>query len=114
MSPELLLQGRVSKASDVYALGVLLWELATGRVALQGVPLALLPHQVGGGVCVRYQIQIRTTELSRHSTRIPPEWCWGNRRLGCRKTGACDPTLYQLGRLALETFPFLLGCTSVS
>jgi serine/threonine protein kinase len=47
MSPELLLQGRVSKASDVYALGVLLWELATGRVALQGVPLALLPHQVG-------------------------------------------------------------------
>jgi serine/threonine protein kinase len=47
MSPELLLQGRVSKASDVYAFGILLWELATGRVALQGVPLALLPHQVG-------------------------------------------------------------------
>jgi serine/threonine protein kinase len=36
MAPELLLQGRASKASDVYAFGILMWELATGRRAFSG------------------------------------------------------------------------------
>jgi serine/threonine protein kinase len=36
MAPELLLHGRASKASDVYAFGILLWELATGLRAFQG------------------------------------------------------------------------------
>lgn len=30
MAPELLLHGRASRASDMYAMGILLWELATG------------------------------------------------------------------------------------
>jgi serine/threonine protein kinase len=35
-APELLLHGRASKASDVYAFGILLWELTTGLRAFQG------------------------------------------------------------------------------
>ena len=31
MPPELLTTGRLSKAVDVYAFGVLLWEMCTGR-----------------------------------------------------------------------------------
>jgi len=30
MPPELLVENRLSKAADVYAFGVLLWELYTG------------------------------------------------------------------------------------
>ncbi|KAF6262437.1 kinase-like domain-containing protein [Scenedesmus sp. NREL 46B-D3] len=46
MAPELLLHGRASSASDVYAYGVLLWELLTARRAFQGVPVALLAQNV--------------------------------------------------------------------
>ena len=46
MSPELLLHGHASRSSDVYAFGVLLWEMVTGRRAFQGYPLALLVHRV--------------------------------------------------------------------
>ncbi|KAI8470186.1 MAG: hypothetical protein J3K34DRAFT_521543 [Monoraphidium minutum] len=46
MSPELFLSGHVSKASDVYAFGVLLFEMMSGRRAYSGVPPPLLPHEV--------------------------------------------------------------------
>uniref|UniRef100_A0A383VFW0 Protein kinase domain-containing protein n=1 Tax=Tetradesmus obliquus TaxID=3088 RepID=A0A383VFW0_TETOB len=46
MAPEVMLSGRVSKAADVYAFGITLWELYTGRRAFEGVPRALLGHQV--------------------------------------------------------------------
>ncbi|KAF6252064.1 hypothetical protein COO60DRAFT_1673833 [Scenedesmus sp. NREL 46B-D3] len=42
MSPELLLHGRASRASDVYAYGILLWDLATGQRAFEDVPKVLL------------------------------------------------------------------------
>lgn len=38
--------GHVSKASDVYAYGILLYEIITGRRAYTGVPIPLLPHEV--------------------------------------------------------------------
>lgn len=38
--------GHVSKASDVYAYGILLYELITGQRAYAGVPVPLLPHEV--------------------------------------------------------------------
>lgn len=38
--------GHVSKASDVYAYGILLYELITGQRAYVGVPIPLLPHEV--------------------------------------------------------------------
>jgi serine/threonine protein kinase len=46
MSPELFLSGHVSKASDVYAYGILLFETLTGQRAYAGVPIPLLPHEV--------------------------------------------------------------------
>lgn len=46
MAPELLMKGHVSKASDVYAYGILLWELYTAQNAFKGVPRALLGHEV--------------------------------------------------------------------
>ncbi len=47
MAPELMLHGHISKRVDVYAFGIMLWELFTGDKAHRGVPRALLPHQVG-------------------------------------------------------------------
>eukprot|EP00955_Chlamydomonas_euryale_P005772 61227-Chlamydomonas_euryale.AAC.1 len=46
MAPELLLEGRASKASDVYAFGILLAGLATAAPPYEGVAPALLPHLV--------------------------------------------------------------------
>ncbi|KAF5831352.1 kinase-like domain-containing protein [Dunaliella salina] len=46
MAPEVLLEGRVSKAADVYAFGITLWELFTGGEPYRGVPRALLGHKV--------------------------------------------------------------------
>ncbi|KAF8061104.1 BAK1 [Scenedesmus sp. PABB004] len=62
MAPELLLHGRASRASDVYAFGILLYELATGLRAFADVPKAML-----GAAVVR--------------DRARPEWPEGGRGL---------------------------------
>eukprot|EP00878_Enallax_costatus_P026891 GHUV01028902.1.p1 GENE.GHUV01028902.1~~GHUV01028902.1.p1 ORF type:complete len:767 (+),score=239.67 GHUV01028902.1:298-2598(+) len=46
MAPEILIKGHISKAADVYALGMVLWELYTGKHVFKGIPKALLGHQV--------------------------------------------------------------------
>lgn len=38
--------GHVSKSSDVFAFGILLYEIVTGQRAYAGVPVSLLPHRV--------------------------------------------------------------------
>lgn len=46
MSPEMLTEGRASKAADVYAFGITLYELFTGGTPYACVPKALLPHKI--------------------------------------------------------------------
>jgi len=40
------MHGHVSPASDVFAYGILMWELYTGEHAYKGVPRALLGHNI--------------------------------------------------------------------
>ncbi|KXZ54296.1 hypothetical protein GPECTOR_5g382 [Gonium pectorale] len=46
MAPETLLHGHVSRASDVYGFGILLFELYTSDTAFRGVPKALIGHAI--------------------------------------------------------------------
>lgn len=47
--PENFLHGHISKAGDVYAYGVLLFEIMTGSRAFAGTPTPLLAHEVAVG-----------------------------------------------------------------
>lgn len=42
MPPELLMDGRLSRATDTYSFGVMLWEIYTARRAFAG----LMSHQI--------------------------------------------------------------------
>lgn len=46
MAPETLMHGRVSKAVDVYAFGITLFELYSGERAFKGVPKVVLGHAI--------------------------------------------------------------------
>ncbi|GIL86268.1 hypothetical protein Vretimale_13734 [Volvox reticuliferus] len=46
MAPEVLLHGKVSKMSDVYAFAILMWQTYTAGQAFKGTPRALLGHEV--------------------------------------------------------------------
>lgn len=65
MPPELLTTGRLSKSVDVYAFGVLLWEMCTGKRPWAGL----------------MQMQVRTRLLHLHVTHVLLLACtstWGN------------------------------------
>lgn len=44
-APEVLLEGKSSKLSDVYAYGVTLWELAAGEAPFQGLTHMAICHR---------------------------------------------------------------------
>ena len=46
MAPEVLMDGRHSMASDVYAFGITMWELYTGAKPYASVPRVVLTHAV--------------------------------------------------------------------
>jgi serine/threonine protein kinase len=56
MAPEALLHGRISKAGDVYAYGITLWELLTGGQAYQGELLGI--RRCGHSLCPGQQQSI--------------------------------------------------------
>ncbi len=53
MPPEVLLDAKVSPAMDVYAFGVLFWEMLTSSRAWAGLRHAQIVMQVGS--CVMHQ-----------------------------------------------------------
>ncbi|PNG99028.1 putative serine/threonine-protein kinase, partial [Tetrabaena socialis] len=46
MAPEVMLEGRISKAADVYSFGILMWELFCASEPFAGVPRAHLGHAI--------------------------------------------------------------------
>ena len=46
MAPEALLEGRISKAADVYSFAITLYELVTGQVAFANIPKAHVGHAI--------------------------------------------------------------------
>ena len=52
MAPEVLSSGMVSKAADVYAFGVLMWEMYMGQRAWEGST----PPQVMLAVCLKKEM----------------------------------------------------------
>eukprot|EP00951_Prasinocladus_malaysianus_P022746 scaffold191589_cov45-Prasinocladus_malaysianus.AAC.2 len=49
MAPEILMSGRLSKAADVYAFGIIMFELLTGEKAFKGAAM----HQLSADVCTK-------------------------------------------------------------
>lgn len=47
MAPEVLLAGQLSKASDVYAFGIILYELFSGKRPFEGLSMQQVMHHVG-------------------------------------------------------------------
>jgi hypothetical protein len=68
---EIMLEGRVSKAADVYAFGITMWELYTAMRAFDGVPRALLGHAI-----TREHLRPRFPDGTPIGYRDLAERCW--------------------------------------
>ncbi|KAF5841396.1 kinase-like domain-containing protein [Dunaliella salina] len=73
MAPEILLEGRVSKAADVYAFGITCWELFTSGKPFHGVAKALLGH-----VIAREHCRPTFPNLTPEGFRRLIERCWAH------------------------------------
>lgn len=49
MPPELLRDGTLTPGTDVYSLGVIIWQMITGRRPFQGLSMVQVAHGVGQG-----------------------------------------------------------------
>ncbi|GAX73031.1 hypothetical protein CEUSTIGMA_g483.t1 [Chlamydomonas eustigma] len=71
MAPEIFQGGRVGKATDLYAFGILLWELYIARYSFYGIDRISLPYLVCSQ-CLRpkwpFSVPKRYAELA--------EQCW--------------------------------------
>jgi serine/threonine-protein kinase len=65
IAPEQLLEQEVDGRSDLFSLGVILYELLTGVKPFRGETIAALYHQV---------LAIEAAPPSCHDPEIPPEW----------------------------------------
>ncbi|KAJ9511825.1 hypothetical protein QJQ45_004378 [Haematococcus lacustris] len=73
MAPEIMLEGRVSKAADVYAFGITLWELFTAGHPFKGVPRALLGHQI-----TREALRPQWPSVTPPGYRALASQCWNH------------------------------------
>lgn len=51
MAPEILMKGHVSKAADVYAFGITMFEVYTGKAAYCDIPAPHIGHSITAGKC---------------------------------------------------------------
>lgn len=74
--PELLRLGRLSPSCDVYAFGVLIWELFTGRIAFAGRCRRMYPV----GAALPHRVTALLGRASRTSARSAAACCsWARR-----------------------------------
>jgi len=72
MAPEVLLAGKLSKAADVYAFGILLFEMFSAKRAFEGMSMQQVIQEVGNkGARPRFppEVPVRVVELACR--------CWG-------------------------------------
>eukprot|EP00198_Chlamydomonas_reinhardtii_P005727 XP_001695063.1 predicted protein [Chlamydomonas reinhardtii] len=101
MAPETLLHGHVSRASDVYSFGILLYELYSGETAYKDVPKALLGHAITKdnlrpvfppALGAPFEYQLLACRCWESNPEIRPEFDFivdELKRLRCR---LCEPT----------------------
>lgn len=93
MSPEQCLQEAIDRRSDVFALGVVLYEATTGRRAFPGEPLAVMNAVIDG----------RVVPPEQAKPGYPPALAEIVRRAMATDVAARFPTAAELGR-ALTAF----------
>ena len=53
MPPELLKEGKLTRAADVYSFGVIMWELYSNKALHEGMTMAQVPYLYhAAGICL--------------------------------------------------------------
>ena len=77
MAPEVILDKKTSKASDVYSLGVILWEASTGTQRFRGYSLPQMK--------IAMQAKEKVGDVTKMPAKTPPQYalliadCWEER-----------------------------------
>lgn len=73
MAPEVLMEGRASKAADMYSFGITMWEIVTGGCAFSDIPRA----HVGHAVTSSRQRPVFSSDVPE-AFRLLIEACWAH------------------------------------